>query len=333
MNFRPVAGTVQDLVIEVYDLEGWKLDCIDNAGDGEAETINVVGLRQQEERYFRVYTKGEGDYADFEYCNFRLNSKPIALGGGCVEVPPVTFDGSGEADEFLEIGGDEGAIVVSIENTMALGMMNVSFYGNDGFLRSANDNKARYVNRNITIVPTTQPSDTIGVRLYLSNADLQQLISAGAITAAGELDVTKVPAAECSIMYPGGGEKVQFRGAGRFGTGYYVDIGVTGFSEFFLHPAAEQLVSGTSVVENGKAGSLWGVAPNPLSDRPTLTAPDKMEELAVKAEVFDFTGRRISQTPLAPVRQRYLETAHWPRGKYVLVLSGGGERVSIRLVK
>ena len=215
VRFRPVAGTDQDLVVEVFDLQGRRLQCIDAGGVGEPEAYEVFGLTADEERYFRVYTKGTDGYADFEYCNFRINPGPVAEGMGCITAPPVTLDGRGQPGELIDVVDSSGAVIVSIENTQPLGEVNVSFYGAAGEPRQTDTTRARYANRNISIVPTTQPTDTIGVRLYLSADDVATLIASGAITAAGELDVTKVPAAVCSMDYPGGGKSVQFsrRGA------------------------------------------------------------------------------------------------------------------------
>ncbi len=332
-RFRPVGGTDQDIVVEVYDVQERRLACIDAGGVGEPETYEVFGLAEDEERYFRVYTKGTDGYADFEYCNFRLDPAPVAEGMGCITAPPVTFDGQGQPGELLDVVDSSGALIVSIENTQPLGEVNVSFYGTTGEPRQTDTTRARYANRNISIVPTTQPTDTIGVRLYLSADDVATLISSGAITAAGELDVTKVPAAVCSAAYPGGGKSVRFRGAGRFGDGYYVDIGVAGFSEFFIHPVGESLTTTTSITANERSAAPWGIFPNPVTDRLTLTVPAGLEGEPVNVTVFGFTGQRLTTLTLAPGPQPTIATATWPRGMYTLVLGAGETQVSTRILK
>ncbi len=333
VNFRPIAGTDQDIVVEVYDGSLQFVACVDAGADGEAESYDALDLKEDEEVFFRVFTKGSDGYADFEYCNFRLPDLEVATGTGCIDAPPVTFDGSGSAGDFVDILDANGAVVVSLENTQPLGEVNVSFYGHDGALRTTDSTQARYASRNISIVPTTQPAGPVGVRLYLSKDEVNQLISAGAITTVGELDVTKVPAAVCSASYPGDGEPVTFRGAGPYGAGYYVDIEVTSFSEFFVHPAAESLsgTTGTSLVDARSAG--WQLAPVPVTDRLWLTVPAPLRESSVAVEVLDVSGRRVQQVQLPAGSRHTLNTLDWPRGVYVLRLRAGNSEFITRVVK
>ncbi len=334
VNFRPIAGTDQDIVVEVYDGSLQFVACVDAGADGAAESYDVLDLEEAEEVFFRVFTKGNEGYADFEYCNFRIPDLEVATGTGCIDAPPVTFDGSGSAGDFVDILDANGAVVVSLENTQPLGEVNVSFYGHDGALRTTDSTQARYASRNISIVPTTQPAGPVVVRLYLSKDEVNQLIAAGAITTVGELDVTKVPAAVCSVDYPGGGEPVTLRGqAGPYGEGYYVDIEVTSFSEFFVHPAAESLsgTTGTSLVDARSAG--WQLAPVPVTDRLWLTVPDPLRASPITVEVLDVSGRRLQQVQLPAGARHALNTVDWPRGIYVLRLRARGGEYVARVVK
>ncbi|WP_116105908.1 T9SS type A sorting domain-containing protein [Lewinella sp. IMCC34191] len=331
VSFRPVGGTDQDLVVEVFDTQMNTIDCLDAGGDGVEETYHITGLGQDEYRYFRVFSKGAG-YTDFEYCHYGIPALPVATGTGCISVPAVTFDGGGAPDELVDIVDGNGAVVVSLENTQPLGEVNVSYYGHDGELRTT-ENSARYASRNVTIVPATQPGDTVAVRIYLSAAEVGQLLQSGAISGAGELDVTKISAATCSNLFPGGGKNVTFRDAGTYGTGYFVEVDVTEFSEFFVHPRSEPLTTTTAVVENGGANQPWGVAPNPVTDRVILTPPTELEDQRVTADVFDGMGRSVTHRILSAGSRQTLDTADWPSGVYVLVLTGMDTRTTIRLVK
>ncbi|MGB3801323.1 MAG: T9SS type A sorting domain-containing protein, partial [Lewinella sp.] len=181
--------------------------------------------------------------------------------------------------------------------------------------------------------PTVQPSDTVNVRLYLSESEVNELLSAGALSSFENLNVTKVPGAVCSSIYPGGGESVTLRGVGTYGSGYYVDVGVTNFSEFFFHSVSEPLENTTAVTENGRQADPWGVAPNPVVDRLRLTPPPSLVGETITAEAIDALGRRVLYRVLPSASHHDIDTRAWRRGTYVLVLTGGDQRTSVRVMK
>ena len=69
-----------------------------------------------------------------------------------------------------------------------------------------------------------------------------------------------------------------------------MDVGVASFSEFFIHPAGESLVTTTAITANKRTAAPWGVSPNPVTDRLTLTAPAGLEGEPVKGHVIQLYG-------------------------------------------
>lgn len=74
----------------------------------------------------------------------------------------------------MPITGPDGNIMAEIKaNSNNLGIVTSSFYTKSGTLRQRNGK--RYLDRNITITPTTQPSSPVAIRLYLTKAEFDAL--------------------------------------------------------------------------------------------------------------------------------------------------------------
>ncbi|MGB3801320.1 MAG: T9SS type A sorting domain-containing protein [Lewinella sp.] len=277
----------------------------------------------------RFYTNDPGTYAEFEICATEQDLR-IAEGDGCTAADPVFFDGTGEPGEFIDIRTPTG-IVASIENTQPLGEVTVSFFDYDGPEREDAGSGAVYLNRNISIVPENQPTDTLAVRLFLSEADLQSVLDTGVISDDNLLAITKVSSTVCSAAYPGAGEPVIFNYAREYGFGGFIQVEVNSFSEFFIHPANQPLSTG--VRDNSNHSLPWTVAPNPITDLVTLTAPPELIDENVRAEVYSTDGRRLLSATLAAGTHRRLSSSAWPSGTYTIVLTSATSRTSLRVVK
>lgn len=258
---------------------------------------------------------------------------PIANNPGCNDLPPLTFDGSGSVGEYVDVVDDRGSVVLGIENTQPLGEVQVSYYRHDGDVRRAEETGSRYAGRNFAVTPTVQPTGPVGVRLYLTFGELSELLGFGVDIDTALLSITKVAQAVCSATFPDvEGREVILRGAGRYGiTGFYLDVEVQSFSEFFIHPAAEPLISPTSITM--QLDTEWTFSPNPVTNRLVLQCPASLTEVTLTAEVFDINGRHIEAYRLPSGRQRYLDTQTWHRGLYTVIITGGGTRSTIRVVK
>jgi hypothetical protein len=103
-----------------------------------------------------------------------------------------------------------------------------------------------YMDRNVTITPTTQPSGPVKVRIYFTAAELAALIAAGGdgyadVGAIGDVVITKNQQPCTSFVAVGNEVRIPQTANGNFADGSYVEFETTSFSTFFLHGGAQPL--------------------------------------------------------------------------------------------
>jgi hypothetical protein len=87
----------------------------------------------------------------------------------------VTIDNT-NSNLWVPITGPDGNIMAEINaNGINLGTVTSSFYQNSGPIRVTNG--TYFLDRNMTITPEIQPSDSVKIRLYISKAELDALIA------------------------------------------------------------------------------------------------------------------------------------------------------------
>jgi PQQ-dependent dehydrogenase (s-GDH family) len=109
----------------------------------------------------------------------------------CTTGTTVTIDAS-NSNYWVPITGPDGNIMAEIyANGNNLGTVTSSFYKNSGPIRIKGPN--RYLDRNITITPQTQPSTPVKIRLYISKAEFDALDAdmASGISAITDLKILK----------------------------------------------------------------------------------------------------------------------------------------------
>jgi PQQ-dependent dehydrogenase (s-GDH family) len=85
----------------------------------------------------------------------------------------VTIDNTNN-DKWVPVTGPDGNIMAEIySNGQNLGTVTSSFYKNAGPIRTRNNRK--YLDRNLTITPQTQPAGNVKIRLYFSKAEYDAL--------------------------------------------------------------------------------------------------------------------------------------------------------------
>ncbi len=184
----PAPGISTDLVLEVRDADLKLIDCINEAPGGTSEVYNKYDFTPGAQYYFRVYTAEAGAVADYEICIIATD-RPILTDTGCTDALRFTIDGTGAKGDFVDVLTPAGEIVVSIENTINLGAVKVSYFGaRDSVRVLATDSVPVYYGRsNITIEPERQPNegDSVTVRFYISGGDLIGLAQVGAVQGLG----------------------------------------------------------------------------------------------------------------------------------------------------
>ncbi|NJC28414.1 T9SS type A sorting domain-containing protein [Neolewinella antarctica] len=333
----PIFGTDTALVFEIYDERQDTLVACTSGLPGETVSITLENIpvdRSSFSRFeydMRVYTVGTGGYAAFEICAAG-EILPVADETGCVAAELVNLDGTGAENEFIDVVNADGEVIVSIENTQPLGEVDVRYYEDPNGARVFGPTSIPYLGRNISISPTTQPAGPVRVRSYLTRAAVDSFIAANGIASVADLRVTKVATGNCSEDYAGNGVSATFEDAGRYGGGYYIDVLVNEFSEFFFDTDAQPLGSPVSIRENGREIS-WGIAPNPVHDQVTLTTPASLLGETIEVELYDLLGHRFLQRKFAPAERHQLAVGDLPRGMYVGVIRAGGVSVSVRIIK
>lgn len=90
----------------------------------------------------------------------------------------ITIDATNN-NIWVPITGADGNVLAEIKaNGNNLGLVTSSFYQNGGGIRVRNS--FRYLDRNITITPTVQPTSNVDIRLYISKAEYDALDADGA---------------------------------------------------------------------------------------------------------------------------------------------------------
>jgi trimeric autotransporter adhesin len=163
---------------------------------------------------------------------------------------------------WVPITGPDGNIMAEIKaNGNNLGLVTSSFYQNAGAIRVRNSN--RYLDRNITITPTVQPSSAVNIRLYMTAAeynalDLDPLSGVSAVT---DLKILKNSDA-CAAAVASNTTLINPTFALAHGTaGYMLQGNVSSFSSFYIGASnitlPLQLIYFTGILKNNATRLNW----------------------------------------------------------------------------
>ncbi len=148
---------------------------------------------------------------------------------------PAILLGTTKKFSTIEVNGSP---VVDIMDTYNLGNVDVTVFQNSGAIRTYNGKP--YLNRNYSITPQNNPNGaaTINVRLFFTTAEFDALKAADpSITSPADLAVIKQPAAgtaPASYIFVAGEQTVLPQSWAAVAGGYYIEIAVTSFSNFFI---------------------------------------------------------------------------------------------------
>ncbi|MEO6819393.1 MAG: T9SS type A sorting domain-containing protein [Ginsengibacter sp.] len=159
---------------------------------------------------------------------------------------PIVLTGSSKKYSAIDAystysGVDVTTPVVEILDNYNLGSVSVSVFENVGDIRKYNGHP--YLDRNYTITPENNPGGaaTINVRLYFTEAEFNALKAADpGITSPGDLAVVKQPAtgtAPSSYIFVAGETAVYPQSWAAVPGGYYIEIAINNFSNFFIQKA------------------------------------------------------------------------------------------------
>lgn len=171
-----------------------------------------------------------------------LNKKVQPLANGSTFANPAYFTGTSKKYSTMEaynnLTGTTSPVIGILDN-YALGAISANIYEHTGAIRIYNSKP--YLNRNYTIKPENNPAGAanINVRLFFTTAEFDALKAADpSIVSLSDLGVikqsnagTNVPSAYAPVA---GEEMLSPIASKTIAGGHYIEVAVTGFSNFFI---------------------------------------------------------------------------------------------------
>lgn len=155
----------------------------------------------------------------------------------CLQAGVATIDNpSNNNADLVQVVDAGNAVIAAIDaNGNDLGEVQVNVYKNAGAIRTLS-NGTKVLDRNIAVEPRFQPTSPVQLRLYLTSQELAALQAADpTITGIGSLSVTKFSEGCSPGSSSANGIQVVQTGHGTIGSDYYIDVTVSGFSNFYIH--------------------------------------------------------------------------------------------------
>jgi trimeric autotransporter adhesin len=183
-------------------------------------------------------------YADNAGASTIPNTIPVArsVPNTCVTANTITIDASNN-NIWVPITDDSSNIIAEIDaNGNNLGVVTTSFfYKNSGAVREESSSaKKMYMDRNITITPTVQPSSNVNVRFYLTAGELARVQGqnnsigqANGITGINSISVFKSNVNTCTNTIGTTATRMTTTRLG-FGSNYVLTASIPSFSSFFF---------------------------------------------------------------------------------------------------
>lgn len=232
------------------------------------------------------YTYGEGKDFTVTVAASGAPYTVSAVGGAsCASVAFTTIDvNSNNNNMNVPILDATGAIVATLNaNGNNLGKITSSVYRNTLGTVRQNTTGQKYLDRNITITPATQPTSNVTVTLYYTATELAALQSADPTVTSSNLDVSKFSTA-CAATAPSlTGFYAPHTANGTLGSDYFVSVSIPAFSTFFINGGGRALPISLefSGRKQGAANILdWKVS---SSTSTTLTLERSTDKVSFKA--------------------------------------------------
>lgn len=242
-----ISGRLATPRIAIYNAAGTSLM---DAG-AEAYSYTVSGLTVGTFYTIRVLntsnTSGVNPQADFKICLSGVPSSTLAVGP--TPLTCLTNDNSvvSSASNIWLHFTRGGNLIASVLDGANMGVMTAKYYINTSAVRS--NAGVEYLDRNMEITPTTQPSIPVKVRLYFTKAEFDAFVAANDGDGndaywLNDLKIAKFSSLNCSDAISGTGEALY--GIAAYGnlssTVYFIDVIVPSFSGFFIKNVASSVV-------------------------------------------------------------------------------------------
>lgn len=234
-------------VLYMFSNSSLSLFNYDSTVKGWAQNPNTPnGLNLGATNLNYCFSKSDRDYL--------INTKGWTISGDIYSCPPLTsmqsdncYSGNsneistamGNTSDDIQVYDGNGNLICTINaNGNNLGLVDVDVY------LSSTDRSANipYINRDISITPTNQPTTPVTVRIYYTASELAAIQSADPnVNGVQDLDFSKTSIA-CTGTYGGNGSLELQTASGDFGTSgdVYIETNVSSFSTF--HASSQNLV-------------------------------------------------------------------------------------------
>lgn len=186
-----------------------------------------------------LITSTEG-YVDLSPSPFDAGASSVAPASGTANacqsaVGSVNSTGSGAWLHLVDASGHRLASVLDDE---ALGAITAEVYVNGAAVRGDADGR-EWLDRNVVVTPAAQPANPVRVRLYFTDGEWSAYLAANDGDASDgrtvrELWVRKFASDVCAGTPTGAYDDLRVLDHGRVDGGYYAEIEVTSFSDFYM---------------------------------------------------------------------------------------------------
>lgn len=222
--------------------------------------LSLSGRTPGEVLYIRVMPFSIGNEGAFAICAWDSSAvAPISTGTGCTNAIAVNID-SAYKYTWASLKDASGNIVAQVfPNGSILGNTSASYYVNTAAVRQVGG--TFYLDRNVTVTPTTQPNGDVLTRVYFTDAELQALAAAAGATTPADLNCTKTSqtCATSAAIANGGTYYDQFTSGDYGGFDHFVDVLHDSYSTFYLHKGTVVLpvsLASFNAVRSGRVNKL-----------------------------------------------------------------------------
>ncbi|MEP6845432.1 MAG: T9SS type A sorting domain-containing protein [Panacibacter sp.] len=304
-------------------------------------------LKKGRTYYCRIFTADQFTYARFKLCIMPLDvSKGIA--NNCSIFYPYPIDPYTDGDNtnrWVPMTGNAFKLISFINaKGNVLTTVNGGLYVNDGPLRQ-DAAGTYYLDRNMTINPTRQPSTPVRVRMLLSNEELRSLINqpGSCVSSVKDIRVTQNDD-DCAPSFRNAATSFIIPTyAGDYNADFKVIEFETGnLSSFYLHGGNRQLSSQSSiaaadnsnVISNKQAQKLM-IYPNPVKDRFTVSFTES-KAYKYTISITNIQGKIVNvihQNAVVGYNQFSVQAGSLPHGMYIIKVEKPGSVQFGKIIK
>lgn len=302
-------------------------------------------LKKGRTYYARIFTADQ-----FTYVKFRMSIMPLDISKGtanqCTAFFPYIIDpytDRNNTDEWVPLTDNAYKLVTFVNaNGNTLDNINGGFYLNDGVLRQ--DAKGvYYLDRNVTISPSTQPPTPVRVRILISNDELNKLINqpGSGVSSIKDIRVTQNDD-NCAPAFSGVYRAFITPSVAKdFDENYkMIEFEASSLSSFYLHGGNQPLSATAAYATTAnelktEINSKLIVYPNPAKSKFNISfSAVKTEQCHIS--ITNMQGKQLkafAQDSFEGLNQVSVDASTLPAGMYIIKLERQGNIQYAKVMK